>query len=44
MTTQDLLDAIQRFYADKSRSREETLEGLEETRDHLELLIDSLKD
>lgn len=44
MTTQELMDALARFYGDKSRTREETREGLEEVRDQLDLLIDSLGD
>lgn len=44
MSTQELMDAIQQYYGDKSRSREETREGLEEVRDMMDLLIDSLGD
>ena len=44
MTTQELMEAIQRYYGDTSRSREETREGLEEVRDQIDLLIDSLGD
>lgn len=44
MTTEELLDELKRFYADKSRTREETRECLEEVRDELDLLIDSLGD
>jgi hypothetical protein len=44
METQDLMEALQRFYGDTSRSREETREALEEVRDQIDLLIDSLGD
>ncbi|MDO8414157.1 MAG: hypothetical protein Q7S51_10260 [Gallionellaceae bacterium] len=44
METQELMEAMQQFYGDKSRTREETREGLEEVRDQLDMLIESLGD
>ena len=41
---QRIMEAIQRFYGDTSRTREETRDGLIEIRDQLDLLIDSLGD
>lgn len=39
-----MMDALQKFYDDTSRSREETREGLQKVRDELDLLIESLGD
>jgi hypothetical protein len=44
MTTEELMNALKKYYGDTSRSREETREGLEEVRDQINLLIDSLGD
>lgn len=44
MSVNELIQALMEFYGDKSRTREETLDGLKEVRDELNLLIDSLGD
>ena len=42
MNEQQLMEAIQRYFGDKSRSREATREGLEAARDEIEMLIETL--
>lgn len=42
MTKEDLIKAINEFFADTSRSKEETAEGLEEAIEHAENLIEAL--
>jgi hypothetical protein len=44
MNEQQLKDAIQKFFGDRSRSREATREGLEAARDEIEMLLESLLD
>lgn len=44
MNKQKLIEDIQQFYGDTSRSREETRDVLEELRDQIDLLIESLGD
>lgn len=44
MTIETLKDAVQDFYSDTSRPREDTKAGLEEVRDEIETLIESLED
>jgi len=44
MNEQQLTDAIQAFYGDTSRSREQTKEGLESARDLIDTLVESLHD
>ena len=44
MTEQELKAAIQKFYSDQSRSREQTKEGLEDALDEIEMLIETLED
>ena len=43
-TKQEVIDGIKEFFGDTSRSREETREALEEVRDELDGLIESLQD
>ncbi len=43
MTYECLLEAIQSYYGDTSRSREETREGLEDLLEEVKLLIDTLE-
>ncbi|MDG9784667.1 hypothetical protein [Metapseudomonas otitidis] len=43
-TKEQIVETIKEFYGDTSRSREETREALEEVRDELEILIESLED
>ncbi|BAO58553.1 hypothetical protein FDH89_gp09 [Pseudomonas phage phiR18] len=42
MTKDELMEAVRGFYGDTSRSREETRELLEEVRDEIDILIESL--
>lgn len=42
MSPEDLIDAIDEFFGDTSRSPSETREGLERAVDHAQLLISSL--
>lgn len=42
MTQQELINAVQEFFSDKSRSPQETREGLEAAAAEIEILIDSL--
>lgn len=42
MTKEDLLEAIQKFFGDKSRSREETKDGLEEAIAEIEMFLEAL--
>jgi hypothetical protein len=44
MNDQQLKDAIQKYFSDKSRSREATREGLEAARDEIEMLLETLSD
>lgn len=44
MSKDDLLEAIRRFYGNTSIPRSETREGLEEARDDIDTLIESLLD
>jgi hypothetical protein len=41
--TQGLLQHIRDYFSDKSRSQEETMEGLNEARDEIDTLIDCIK-
>ena len=43
-TIKDIVDAINRYHGDLSRTREETREGLEEVASHVEAILDSLDD
>ncbi len=42
MNEQQLKDAIQKYFADTSRSPEATREGLEAARDEIEMLLETL--
>lgn len=43
-TPEEIKSAIQRYYSDTSRSRQETRDGLEEVAADVEMLIDTLRD
>lgn len=43
-TEQELIDHIQKFYGDTSRSRAQTREGLENASEMIDTLIDTLQD
>lgn len=43
-TPEEIKSAIQRYYSDTSRSRQETRDGLEEIAANVEMLIDTLRD
>ena len=43
MTEQQLLDAIQSFYEDTSRSKEATIEGLQSALEDIQALIETLE-
>jgi hypothetical protein len=42
MTTAELLEAVNRYYEDRTRTQSETAEGLTEVRDEIEIMIDTL--
>jgi len=42
MTLDQLVEAVKLYWADKSRTPEETAEGLRSLSDEIEILIDSL--
>lgn len=42
MTTDELIEHVEQFFADKSRAPSETREGLLEIADHCEMLADTL--
>jgi len=42
MTDQELIDAINRYFGDTRRSREETREGLQAAREEVDSLIELL--
>jgi hypothetical protein len=42
MTTQDVIDTIERYFSDKSRPASETREGLEEIQAEVESMLDAL--
>ena len=42
MDEDQLKEAIRKYFADKSRSREATREGLEAARDEIEMLLETL--
>lgn len=44
MSIEEILEAIQAYYGDTSRSREETREGLDEVAGELETLLETLED
>lgn len=44
MTLDSVKQSIQDFFGDTSRSRSETREGLEELRDEVDTLLESLQD
>lgn len=41
--TNELIEAIRRFFSDTSRTREETKDGLLEARDEIDMLLEALK-
>lgn len=43
-TVKDIIDLINRYHGDLSRSREETREGMEEIASHVDVILDSLED
>lgn len=43
MTRQQLLDAIRDFYEDTTRPAEETLEGLQDALEDIQVLIETLE-
>lgn len=44
MLTSELISHLRKFYSDTSRTKEETLEGLQELQSELEILIQTLED
>ncbi|MDD2609378.1 MAG: hypothetical protein PHX60_06725 [Giesbergeria sp.] len=42
--TQIMIDAIQSFFGDNSQTREETINGLERAKSHIDLLLETLSD
>ena len=42
MNEEQIIEAIQKFFGDTSRTREETKDGLEAVKEHIELLLEAL--
>lgn len=44
MDAKELIEQINKFYSDKSRSREQTKDALEDVQCHIESLLETLED
>lgn len=43
MHVNDVLEAVNKFFGDTSRTQEETAEGLEQVASHIEFMLDTLE-